>query len=165
MEQTRFERSENRVCVTSLSKGTFGQIWPKTVRASRRRDEVRAKREPSLLLPCPPHYAVFGQELYEYLTNQICNTPKEGLPNAVFGQELYENLTNQICNTPKEGLFTLFLAKSCTNQICNTPQEGLFMLFLAKSCTNQICNTFKEGLFTLFLAKRCTNQICNTSKE
>ena len=46
-----FERSENRVCVTSLWKGTFGQIWPKTVWASRRRDEVQAKREPSLLLP------------------------------------------------------------------------------------------------------------------
>ena len=37
-----------RVCVTSLWKGTFGQNWPKTVRASRRHDEVQAKREPSL---------------------------------------------------------------------------------------------------------------------
>ena len=53
VKQTRFERSENRVCVTSLWKGTFGQIWPKAAQvkfARRRHDEVRAKREPSSAL-------------------------------------------------------------------------------------------------------------------
>ena len=41
VKQTRFELSENRVCVTSLSKGTFGQIWPKTARGG---DTTRFER-------------------------------------------------------------------------------------------------------------------------
>ena len=49
VEQTRFERSENRVCVTSLWKGTFGKICVQTAICFEwnERDEVRAKREPS----------------------------------------------------------------------------------------------------------------------
>ena len=44
VEQTRFERSENRVCVTSLWKGTFSKICVQTANALSGMKETRFER-------------------------------------------------------------------------------------------------------------------------
>ena len=80
MEQTRFERSENRVCVTSLWKGTFGKICVQTANKFavcfewNERNEVRAKREPS---PCKTESGQSSRDLFlPFFACLRCNEDK-----------------------------------------------------------------------------------------